>query len=138
MTPNKNPAGALLFFRPRKPFVQYEDKIERLYGLKDTLKAFLSVTFSKKKKAKWLEKVKKFQENNQDSGNKMDVQENEADQVITKKGQSDILTVVKSAWTDSKNMAPFVPLIQYLMNCLMVTGTEGTEAKFQAMKICNT
>ena len=134
MTPGKNPAGALLIFRPRKPFVQYEDKIERLYGLKDTLKAFLSVTFSKKKKAKWLEKVQKFQENNPE---KMDVQENEADQVITKKGQSDILTVVKSAWTDSKNMAPFVPLIQYLMNCLMVTGTEGSEAKFQAMKICN-
>lgn len=134
MTPGKNPAGALLIFRPRKPFVQYEDKIERLYGLKDTLKAFLSVTFSKKKKAKWLEKVQKFQENNPE---KMDVQENEADQVITKKGQSDILTVVKSAWTDSKNMAPFVPLIHYLMNCLMVTGTEGSEAKFQAMKICN-
>ena len=133
MTPGKNPAGALLIFRPRKPFVQYEDKIERLYGLKDTLKAFLSVTFSKKKKAKWLEKVQKFQENNPE---KMDVQENEADQVITKKGQSDILTVVKSAWTDSKNMAPFVPLIHYLMNCLMVTGTEGSEAKFQAMKIC--
>ena len=134
MTPGKNPAGALLIFRPRKPFVQYEDKIERLYGLKDTLKAFLSVTFSKKKKAKWLEKVQKFQENNPE---KMDVQENEADQVITKKGQSDILTVVKSAWTDSKNMAPFVPLIHSLMNCLMVTGTEGSEAKFQAMKICN-
>ena len=134
MTPGKNPAGALLIFRPRKPFVQYEDKIERLYGLKDTLKAFLSVTFSKKKKAKWLEKVQKFQENNPE---KMDVQENEADQVITKKGQSDILTVVKSAWTDSKNMAPFVPLIHYLMNCLMVTGTEASEAKFQAMKICN-
>ena len=134
MTPNKNPAGALLYFRPRKPFVQYEDKIERLYGLKDTLKAVLSVTFSKKKKAKWLEKMQKFAENNPE---KMDVVEESRERVITKKSQSDILTFVKSAWTDSKNLAPFVPLIQYLMNCLMVTGTEASEAKFQAMKICN-
>ena len=47
----QNPAGFLLLTRDLESKIPYDDKFERLYALRDTIKIVLSVMLSKKKKA---------------------------------------------------------------------------------------
>ena len=125
----QNPAGFLLLTRDLESRIPYDDKFERLYALRDTIKVVLSIMLSKKKKAIKEEKKLKLEEQSKE------ITEDDIIEVIIKKENFD--KAVVEAWTTSESLLPYENLIMFMTNSFRISGETVIVAECKANELAS-